>query len=97
MKNTDSKLTTTLSTRYTSQHRLILTGTPLQNSLRELWSLLNFLLPTIFNSSDNFEDWFNKPFESAGLDRTELDEEEKVATSRTAPSSLFCSALLPHC
>ena len=78
MKNAESKLTTTLSTRYTSRHRLILTGTPLQNSLRELWSLLNFLLPKIFNSGDNFEDWFNKPFESAGLDRTELDEEEKL-------------------
>ena len=78
MKNAESKLTTILSSRYSSRHRLILTGTPLQNSLRELWSLLNFLLPKIFNSGDNFEDWFNKPFESAGMDRTELDEEEKL-------------------
>ncbi len=78
MKNAESRLTTILSTRYSSRHRLILTGTPLQNSLRELWSLLNFLLPKIFNSGDNFEEWFNKPFESAGMDRTELDEEEKL-------------------
>ena len=78
MKNAESKLTTTLRTRYSSQHRLILTGTPLQNSLRELWSLLNFLLPSIFNSSENFEDWFNRPFESAGLERAELDEEERL-------------------
>lgn len=35
-----------------SKHRLLLTGTPLQNNLHELWALLNFLLPDIFNSSE---------------------------------------------
>lgn len=35
-----------------------------QNNLEELWALLNFLLPNIFNSSDDFSQWFNKPFES---------------------------------
>ena len=34
---------------------MLLTGTPLQNSLTELWALLNFLLPKIFSSSDTFE------------------------------------------
>lgn len=34
------------------EKRLLLTGTPLQNNLHELWSLLNFLLPDVFNSSD---------------------------------------------
>jgi ATP-dependent helicase STH1/SNF2 len=33
-----------------------------QNNLPELWSLLNFLLPTIFSSVDTFDQWFNKPF-----------------------------------
>ncbi|XP_035710091.1 chromatin-remodeling complex ATPase chain Iswi isoform X2 [Folsomia candida] len=42
-----------------SKHRLLLTGTPLQNNLHELWALLNFLLPDIFNSSENFDGWFN--------------------------------------
>lgn len=31
-----------------------------QNNLPELWSLLNFLLPTIFNSVDTFDHWFNQ-------------------------------------
>lgn len=67
-----------------SRHRLLLTGTPLQNDLGELWSLLNFLLPTIFNSSDNFEQWFNAPFayskNSKGKQETtmELNEEETL-------------------
>jgi len=37
-----------------------------QNNLEELWALLNFLLPNIFNSSEDFSQWFNKPFESNG-------------------------------
>ena len=38
----------------------------LQNNLEELWALLNFLLPNIFNSSEDFSQWFNKPFQSNG-------------------------------
>lgn len=38
----------------------------MQNNLEELWALLNFLLPNIFNSSEDFSQWFNKPFESNG-------------------------------
>lgn len=40
-------------------NRLLLTGTPLQNNLHELWALLNFLLPDLFASSDDFDAWFN--------------------------------------
>jgi len=38
----------------------------LQNGIPELWSLLNFLLPTIFNSVDNFENWFAAPLANTG-------------------------------
>lgn len=41
------------------QHKLLLTGTPLQNNLHELWALLNFLLPEVFGSSDDFDAWFD--------------------------------------
>jgi len=37
---------------FKSANRLLLTGTPLQNNLHELWALLNFLLPDVFNSAD---------------------------------------------
>ena len=40
-------------------HRLLITGTPLQNNLHELWALLNFLLPELFHDSEQFDDWFD--------------------------------------
>ena len=55
MKNHHCRLTQTLMQAYKAPRRLLLTGTPLQNNLPELWSLLNFLLPTIFKSVENFE------------------------------------------
>ena len=64
MKNTQSKLAQTLTQHYHSRYRLILTGTPLQNNLPELWSLLNFALPRVFNSVKSFDEWF-KNYERA--------------------------------
>ena len=45
--------------KFNSKHRLLLTGTPFQNNLHELWSLLNFLMPNIFNDSEEFDRIFN--------------------------------------
>ena len=39
--------------------KVLLTGTPLQNNLAELWSLLNFLLPEVFSDLNTFEAWFD--------------------------------------
>ncbi|OWZ23393.1 Chromatin structure-remodeling complex subunit snf21 [Phytophthora megakarya] len=80
MKNAQSKFAMTLGSMYTSRNRLLLTGTPLQNSLPELWALLNFLLPTIFESVDTFEQWFSKPFSqfSGNGDSNELSDEERM-------------------
>jgi len=58
LKNEASMFSNTVRSFHT-EHRLLLTGTPLQNNLHELWALLNFLLPDIFNSSEQFDEWFN--------------------------------------
>jgi SWI/SNF-related matrix-associated actin-dependent regulator of chromatin subfamily A member 5 len=58
LKNEASQFSQTVR-MLTTQHRLLLTGTPLQNNLHELWALLNFLLPEVFASSEQFDEWFN--------------------------------------
>lgn len=83
MKNASSKLSSTLTQYYHTRFRLILTGTPLQNNLPELWALLNFVLPTIFKSVKSFDEWFNTPFaNTGGQDRMELTEEEQLLVIR---------------
>ncbi|KAK4697062.1 ATP-dependent DNA helicase, partial [Lecanoromycetidae sp. Uapishka_2] len=58
LKNFNCKLVRELK-QYPSESRLILTGTPLQNNLTELWSLLNFLLPEAFSDLEHFESMFD--------------------------------------
>lgn len=121
MKNTQSKLSQTLTQHYTSRYRLILTGTPLQvrfflsslspskasfcfvrlekwslltsfhaicssfsqNNLPELWALLNFVLPKVFNSVKSFDEWFNTPFANTGTsDKIDINEEEQLLIIR---------------
>jgi SNF2 family DNA or RNA helicase len=58
IKNAESRLTQRLqelATRGGVNHRLLLTGTPLQNTIRELWTLLAFLLPDVFGSDQQAE------------------------------------------
>ncbi|XP_058203244.1 ISWI chromatin-remodeling complex ATPase CHR11 isoform X4 [Rhododendron vialii] len=57
IKNENSLLSKTMRL-FKTNYRLLITGTPLQNNLHELWSLLNFLLPEIFSSAETFDEWF---------------------------------------
>lgn len=69
MKDRQSKLSQDLD-KFSAERRLLLTGTPLQNDIMELWSLLNLLLPGVFDSSSQFASWFasayDNPNSSAG-------------------------------
>jgi SWI/SNF-related matrix-associated actin-dependent regulator of chromatin subfamily A member 5 len=58
IKNEESALAQIIRL-FTSRNRLLITGTPLQNNLHELWALLNFLLPDVFGDSDAFDQWFS--------------------------------------
>jgi SWI/SNF-related matrix-associated actin-dependent regulator of chromatin subfamily A member 5 len=57
IKNEESVLSQVLR-KFTTTHRVLLTGTPLQNNLNELWALLNFLMPRLFDSSEEFQELF---------------------------------------
>ncbi|KAK9798163.1 hypothetical protein WJX73_003156 [Symbiochloris irregularis] len=78
LKNAGCKLVREMK-RYSVAHRLLLTGTPLQNNLDELWSLLNVLMPSLFNCMDDFHTWFSGPSGAAAeSDHMQLDEEETL-------------------
>jgi ATP-dependent DNA helicase len=61
LKNFDSRLMHEIK-KYETAGRMVLTGTPLQNNLAELWSLLNFVLPDLFTNLDSFQQWYFEPF-----------------------------------
>ncbi|KAL1833871.1 hypothetical protein ACET3Z_003522 [Daucus carota] len=58
LKNSSSKLFGMLNT-FKFQHRVLLTGTPLQNNIGEMYNLLHFLQPASFPSLSSFEEKFN--------------------------------------
>ena len=58
IKNEKSALSLVVRQMQT-QFRMLITGTPLQNNLRELWALLNFIMPQIFGDADQFDSWFS--------------------------------------
>ena len=61
---------------FDSHSRLLITGTPMQNNLHELWALLNFLLPDVFTNADDFDSWF---------DMSDKKVEEQVRIARQRP------------
>ena len=82
LKNMNCRLIKELK-QYHSANRLLLTGTPLQNNLSELWSLLNFLLPEIFDDLRVFESWFD------AKDMHEDVEERKRVVAQEQQNSIL--------
>lgn len=68
LKNYKSKLLEVLR-GFTSEHKLLLTGTPLQNDIGELWTLLNYLDPDKFPSREDFLDEFGNMQDSSELEK----------------------------
>lgn len=58
------------------RNRLLLTGTPIQNNMQELWALLHFIMPSLFDSHDEFSEWFSKDIESHATSNTKLNEDQ---------------------
>jgi DNA helicase INO80 len=67
IKNINSQRWTTLLS-FNARNRLLLTGTPIQNTMGELWALLHFIMPKFFDSFDQFQEWFSKDIEANSMD-----------------------------
>ncbi|KAH8919822.1 hypothetical protein BT69DRAFT_1223652 [Atractiella rhizophila] len=58
------------------RNRLLLTGTPIQNSMQELWALLHFIMPSLFDSHDEFSEWFSKDIENSAENKGAMNEHQ---------------------
>jgi len=59
---------------FNSRNKLLLTGTPIQNTMAELWALLHFIMPKLFDSHDQFQEWFSKDIEASSQDKQQLNQ-----------------------
>jgi SWI/SNF-related matrix-associated actin-dependent regulator of chromatin subfamily A protein 2/4 len=88
MKDRQSKLARDLD-KFKANRRLLLSGTPLQNDLQELWSLLNLLLPEVFDDKKMFAEWFGEAIASTqgggGGEADWLEVEKRVVVIHRYP------------
>ncbi|CAN4089861.1 unnamed protein product [Withania somnifera] len=61
---------------FNCRNRLLLTGTPVQNNMAELWALLHFIMPTLFDSHEQFNEWFSKGIENHAEHGGSLNEHQ---------------------
>ncbi|CCD25091.1 DNA-binding ATPase NDAI_0E02740 [Naumovozyma dairenensis CBS 421] len=75
IKNAQSKLAKAVK-QLRANHRLILTGTPIQNNVVELWSLFDFLMPGFLGTEKMFQERFAKPIAASRNSKTSSKEQE---------------------
>ncbi|KAI1337755.1 SNF2 family domain-containing protein [Xylariaceae sp. FL0016] len=78
IKNPKAKISVAVK-RLASNHRLILTGTPIQNNVLELWSLFDFLMPGFLGAEKVFLDRFAKPIAASRFSKASSKEQEAGA------------------
>jgi len=78
IKNSKAKVTIAVKS-FASNHRLILSGTPIQNNVLELWSLFDFLMPGFLGTEKVFQDRFAKPIASSRFAKSSSKEQEAGA------------------
>ena len=93
IKNLNCRLIRELQS-YNSANRLLITGTPLQNNLAELWSLLHFLMPDIFDKLESFESWFDFSALKEEGGHTQILSEERKSSLVTSLHAILKPFLL---
>ncbi len=85
IKNAKTKLTKAVK-QVKAVHRLILSGTPIQNNVLELWSLFDFLMPGFLGTESSFSERFSKPILS--------NRDGKAKTGEAGKLRLLCLVLI---
>ncbi|XP_078455706.1 TATA-binding protein-associated factor 172 [Lampetra fluviatilis] len=75
IKNGKTKLSKAVK-QLTANHRLILSGTPIQNNVLELWSLFDFLMPGFLGTEHQFAARYGKPILASRDARSSSREQE---------------------
>lgn len=91
MKNERSKISQSVR-KIRAQHRLILTGTPIQNSIVDLWALFDYLMPGYLGTDKHFQKRFVKPILQSKASLLEAPSHEDIQHSEIAPSDASSSA-----
>eukprot|EP00002_Diphylleia_rotans_P033862 TRINITY_DN7237_c0_g1_i2.p1 TRINITY_DN7237_c0_g1~~TRINITY_DN7237_c0_g1_i2.p1 ORF type:complete len:988 (-),score=228.63 TRINITY_DN7237_c0_g1_i2:353-3316(-) len=80
LKNSDSALYGALMNHFHLPYKLLLTGTPIQNNMKELWSLLHFVMPERFPSQQQFQAWFGSGSgkESSSVKKENVDKLHEI-------------------
>jgi TATA-binding protein-associated factor len=78
IKNAKSKTSQAVK-NFQSNHRLILSGTPIQNNVLELWSLFDFLMPGFLGTEKVFQERFAKPIAQSRFAKSSSKEQERGA------------------
>ncbi|WVQ74752.1 hypothetical protein IAR50_004357 [Cryptococcus sp. DSM 104548] len=83
IKNTKTKLAVAVK-QIKAQHRLLLSGTPIQNNVLELWSLFDFLMPGFLGNEKMFNERFSKPILADREGKATPKEREAAANALEA-------------
>uniref|UniRef100_A0A5B7A9A6 Putative TATA-binding protein-associated factor BTAF1 isoform X2 n=1 Tax=Davidia involucrata TaxID=16924 RepID=A0A5B7A9A6_DAVIN len=83
IKNSKSKITGAVK-QLKAQHRLILSGTPIQNNVLDLWSLFDFLMPGFLGTERQFQATYGKPLLAARDSKCSAKDAEAGALAMEA-------------
>ena len=77
IKNRSSQTAVSVK-KLTCDHRLVLTGTPLENSLLDLWSIYDFLMPGYLGTATDFRDRYEIPVAKLGDEKAQQRLRQRV-------------------
>ncbi|CAN4125914.1 unnamed protein product [Withania somnifera] len=78
LKNPSSVLYNVLNERFVMPSKLLMTGTPIQNNLSELWALLHFCMPSVFGTLEQFLSAFKEAGNPSCPDADKVKEQFKI-------------------